>query len=253
MTDNTSNALPLISCLCVTRDIPHLLPRAIQCFQSQTYAYKELVIIYECNDIATSRLISTTIFPESIRLIEVQDIHQTLGELRNLSIAKARGTYICQWDGDDWYHPRRLELQYQALFQSPYQACVLSDLLLYDSPNHQAYRSYSRLWEGSILCRKEVFDTLQYPALPRGEDTPLIQQLSARKELLAITIPYLYCYTYHAANTWHSNHWQQLFKHSHRLSNELSGIVNQLLTTTNLPPDQTGLLHQLETSLLSCA
>ena len=253
MTTNSLNTLPLISCLCVTRGTAHLLPRAIRCFQSQTHFNKELIIVYQYKDIATHQLLTTSDLDENVRVIGMHNTGQTLGELRNLSIAAANGTYICQWDGDDWYHPRRLELQYQALSQSPYDACILSHLLLYDGTNQQAYCSYTRLWEGSLLCRKDVFDTLQYPALHRGEDTPLIQQLSAQKKLLAITIPYLYCYIYHAANTWHSNHWQQLFKRSQCLPQELSAVITQLLAISDPPLNQTDLLYKLETALSLCA
>ena len=37
---------------------------------------------------------------------------------RNLGVAKARGTYICFLDSDDYFHPLKIERQKQALDES---------------------------------------------------------------------------------------------------------------------------------------
>ena len=67
-----NNQLPLISCICVTREKPSLLKRAIDCFLAQTYPNKELVILYEDDDYATEELVGAG-FPDnsSIRLSKV--------------------------------------------------------------------------------------------------------------------------------------------------------------------------------------
>jgi glycosyltransferase involved in cell wall biosynthesis len=41
----TPSAEPLVSCLMVTRDRPHLAERAVHCFARQTWQCRELVII----------------------------------------------------------------------------------------------------------------------------------------------------------------------------------------------------------------
>src|SRR5579872_5490009 len=55
--ESMNNNEPLISCLCITRKKPHMLSRAIRCFMEQSYSNKELVIVYESDDMATIELV----------------------------------------------------------------------------------------------------------------------------------------------------------------------------------------------------
>jgi len=119
---------PLISCLCVTHKKPDLLIRAVHCFYTQSYSNKQLVIVYEEKD---SKI--------------------TLGELRNISIKKVDGTFVYQWDDDDWYSPERLskQMQYLQLYEKP--ASILSKWIVFNSCSPKAFMSNHRPWEGSIL------------------------------------------------------------------------------------------------------
>ena len=45
-----NNDTPLVSCLCVTKGRIHMLKRAIACFESQTYANCELIVLVEIDD-----------------------------------------------------------------------------------------------------------------------------------------------------------------------------------------------------------
>lgn len=87
--------LPLISCLCVTQYKVKQLKRAINCFNSQTYINKELIIMYEDNDKETQNYIESYGETENIYCIEVPaEPKMTLGELRNCSIASCNGEYF---------------------------------------------------------------------------------------------------------------------------------------------------------------
>src|SRR5882762_9182892 len=109
---------PLVSCLCVTKNKLYQLKRAVNCFYGQSYARKELVIVYEGNKTEASKWISHLKDPK-IKVVHVSVIPKlSLGELRNISIAHAKGEYFCQWDDDDWYHRDRVKIQLeQALAQ----------------------------------------------------------------------------------------------------------------------------------------
>src|SRR5687767_2313369 len=147
---------PLISCLCVTRNKSHLLPTAITCFESQSYSNKELIIVYEDDDMETKSLLQQ-IRNSSIKTFEVSSIPKlTLGALRNFSISQSSGEYFCQWDDDDWYHNMRLEIQMKAVQESGKQASILSYWLIYNTKSNESYLSFQRNWEGSILCRKSL-------------------------------------------------------------------------------------------------
>ena len=81
----------LISCLCVTRGRVALLGRAVGCFLEQTHARRELLILFESDDAATRDYVAS-LADLRIRGIEVPVLpKQTLGSLRNLAVAAARG------------------------------------------------------------------------------------------------------------------------------------------------------------------
>ena len=202
----------LISCLCVTRARVSLLHRAVGCFIDQTHAERELLIVYESDDPATRDYVATVV-DDRIRAIEVPDFpRRSLGTLRNLAVAAARGRYVCQWDDDDWYHPDRLFEQFAALRESGRPACVLSRWTCVDAESRRAYISAHRAWEGSLLVEREHM--VAYPDLARGEDTVAVDLLAERQKLCMLDRPHLYVYTFHNANTWGRAHWTRLLDRS---------------------------------------
>ena len=86
---------PLVSCLCVTKNRIDQIARVIGCFQAQTYANKQLVIIYEDRDKHIHEFLRT-IEDLSIKRYEIcSEPKQNLGDLRNLSVQYADGEYVC--------------------------------------------------------------------------------------------------------------------------------------------------------------
>ena len=43
---------PLVSCICLTRNRREWLPKAIDCFEQQTYSQRELVIVWDGEPVA---------------------------------------------------------------------------------------------------------------------------------------------------------------------------------------------------------
>ncbi len=233
---------PLISCLCVTRARVPLLKRAIACFHAQSYPQKELVLLYEHDDhdtrafadtLGAHRRITLKEEPGSgawtqqeqgesggdLLVIEVEALSKkTLGTLRNLAVAFSRGSYVCQWDDDDWYREDRLAVQMGALQASGRAACTLAQWLMYDRVEDKAYCSYARSigWEGSLLCKKTHIGA--YDDLARGEDTIVPQTLRAQQQLEVIARPELYVYIYHDRNTWDHAHFKAIVRLSEVLS-----------------------------------
>ena len=218
--------LPRITCLCVSKNRPALLLRAIQLFKSQTYPNKDLVIVYEDATESLDHIVEG----DEITFIRLQNASQlTLGERRNLSIQHCRGEYFCQWDDDDWYHNRRLELQLNALVQSARPACVLSRLILYDGVKHAAYLSSQRYWEGSILCRTDLItEAIRYPHVNRSEDNSLLVNLVQRDYVHPFSAPYLYAYFYHGGNTWDRNHFDLLFQAGYPLGQNANDLLKRI-------------------------
>lgn len=210
-----------------------MLQRVIDCFRDQSYVNRQLAIIYEESDELTCGFLHGLTWEENIKLVKVPDkpVKFSLGKLRNLSLEQADGDYVCQWDDDDWYDPDRLSAQMEAIQKADRPASILSRWIVFDAIRRKAYLSNRRLWEGSILCRKELMLNKPYPEIAKGEDTEVIDYLS-ENDLLAIIDdqPGLYIYTYHGTNTWEPSHFEDIFSASRELSPESCAQVIDIMS-----------------------
>ncbi|MBV9841524.1 MAG: hypothetical protein JOY99_08350 [Sphingomonadaceae bacterium] len=196
---------PLVSCLMVTHGDRPAVREAILGYQRQTYRNRELVIVTIAEDNLVPPLLAELGDP-SIR--HHRAAPTPLGTLRNVSVDHAAGALLCLWDDDDLYHPLRIEFQLAALNAAGAAACFLSRWVLWQiAAQRIAYSAY-RLWEGSMLIRREAM--LRYPPLARGEDTELLRALRSRSTLVAIDVPGLYCYVQDGTNTWQPSHFEGL-------------------------------------------
>jgi glycosyltransferase involved in cell wall biosynthesis len=221
---------PLISCLCVTRRRVPMLRRAVRAFNEQSYPNKELVIVYEDDDIETAGFLSDLNAPDIVKLEIPSSPRKTLGALRNLAVARCGGEYFCQWDDDDYYHVDRLSFQIGVIRDTGMPACVLFQWLLFDTREDKAYLSCMRPWEGSLLCLKSLLgDDLGYEESGIGEDTPLVNRLFAENNLFPAVMPKLYIYVYHSQNVWAEKHWQSIFDAGIELSPETSRVIKEIL------------------------
>ncbi|WGQ08886.1 glycosyltransferase [Pedobacter gandavensis] len=214
---------PLISCICVTDNRPELLQKAINCFKSQNYLNKELVISYPKNDHLSKKVISN----EQNTTLKIMSIEReedcSLGEARNQAIKKSNGEYVCTWDDDDWHHPSRISYQYNSIENKGegYQASILTRILLYDEIKNETYYSFNYTWEGTILCRKVILLQNQYRHSNQGEDSHVIGFLRSKKQLLLLDqAPFLYIYIHHGKNTWNYDRFKFFMSNSLLLKGE---------------------------------
>jgi len=223
--------VPLISCICITRNRADLLNRAIDCFRAQTYTNKELLVLYEDDDLNTKNCLNSISSPE-IKIIEVPSASKlSLGKLRNLSIKSCGGDFFCQWDDDDWYHQNRLKFQMDVIKKSQFPACILMYWIVFDSTESKAYLSPFWAWEGSLLCKKKlIMHNLQYADKKKKEDTPLIRKLLKQHCVFPVLMPKLYIYVYHSKNTWDYDHWHNnIITKGKPLSDSTSELIGGIL------------------------
>lgn len=217
----------LVTCMCVTRGRIPMLRRSTQCFLNQTYRNRELVVVYESDDEATRQFLAG-LRESSIYPVEVPAVpRQTLGSLRNIALQAGTGKYVAQWDDDDWYSPARLAEQMRAIRQTGNRGCLLARWTLYDCLTKRAYVSNVRPWEGSIVVERAILPP--YPDLARREDTPVVDELTRRGQLVMLDRPELYIYTHHGMNTWDRHHWEQILRCSQPLGEETSRMVAALI------------------------
>jgi glycosyltransferase involved in cell wall biosynthesis len=226
---SASTPLPLISCVCVSKNRPDFLKKAISYFQNQTYPHKELIIVHEVDNETAKEADFHSDNITTIRTSPADNL--TLGERRNLSVRASKGDYICVWDDDDWYHNKRLEIQMANLLKSMKPANILSRLILYDATYEQAYLSSERTWEGSLLCRTDLFsDNIKYTHVNSGEDNDLVVKLVKRDFVHSTYAPYLYTYIIHGNNTCDTDHFQQLFNAGHAFDSASSLLIKKIIT-----------------------
>lgn len=197
---------PLVSCVMVSRGATRTAAIAIECYRRQSYANRELVIVSATRDSQVQQLVADIADP-TIHYHKVED--RTLGELRNVSVARAAGEFICHWDDDDIYHPDRLALQMAAIAATGARACCLSRLLLWWPERELLRVSYERAWEGSLLADRSVVPI--FPALAREEDRYVVDRIGKLHEVVRIDFPLGYCYVVHDRNVNDAAHFETVF------------------------------------------
>jgi len=205
----------MISCLMVTRETRFAsLELAVGDFARQTCAERELVIVHDGDAAFDAKLKCLAATHDGAAIaVHRAPAGQTLSDLRNASIDAARGEVVCQWDDDDRYHPRRLELQFAAMRVENSEFCFLTDQLhLFAAERTMYWDDWNlevhplNLVQGSLLGSKAALG--RYRRLGRGEDTPLILDLLRRNRRVTRLREhgYLYVYVFDGQNAWGHEH-----------------------------------------------
>ncbi len=104
--DQKRNSMPLVSCLMVCHDNTRFAEFSVQCYLRQNYSNRELIVLYESPDPQFEASLKR--FENAgVRLVGVGPGF-SLGELRNVSVAHAKGELLCQWDAADLHNHSRL-------------------------------------------------------------------------------------------------------------------------------------------------
>lgn len=199
---------PLVSCLMVTADRPHLVPRALHCYEQQTYPNTELVVL-DNGDEPIEHLLTDVEGPVTYRYQE-KEPGMTVGALRDIPLEEANGTFVVpQWDDDDWSHPRRIERQV-AVLQQGYDACTLQGTLMHvDHPDYFEHPFIGLLPNGvppTIVHRQNA--DIRYPNLPRVHDTEYVNKWREQRYcILPRTESRLYLRYFHGDNLWEKGHF----------------------------------------------
>ena len=214
-TETRLSADVLVSCLMVALPSPQrfaFLKRSIAAYCAQTHPTRELVIVLDEGPADAKAAIHchvASLGRDDVRVVEAPRA-MSLGALRNLSRASARGAVHCQWDDDDLHHPERVERQLAALTSSGAQAVCLQEVMLFLAASRELYWTNWRAAEPTVMpatvtCLASA--PIRYPETGPtsrlGEDTDVALQLLRLGALHPITdAPHLLVYVGHGANTW---------------------------------------------------
>jgi glycosyltransferase involved in cell wall biosynthesis len=207
----------MISCFTVTQEGRLAsLARAVGDFARQTERDRELVILHDGGAAFHESVATLARSHDGASIRVVQALHSpkaTLGTLRNAAVDAARGEYVCQWDDDDRYHPRRLEVQLEALRSAKSDASFLGDQLHFFA---EAREMYWDDWSaepypldfvpGTLLARRAAL--ARYPDQPLGEDTGLVVAMLRQGRSFARVREqgYLYVYVFDGRNSFDQAH-----------------------------------------------
>lgn len=205
---------PLVSCLMITLPIPARLGwlrRSLASYCRQSYPNRELVIIMDLGaeeDRANVVSAVAALGRADIRVIAA-DRKMRLGGLRNKSVQESRGSFICQWDDDDFYHPTRIERQLGAMRAAGCAAGCLQEIMQYFPAERSLYLQNWRATPAqgnppTLLCEKSL--GIEYPEEGPDshgvEDLFVLMRLREHCEVHGLAgEPHLYLYNSHGGNT----------------------------------------------------
>lgn len=164
---------PHVCCLCLTRDRPEFLKRAVACFQAQTYQNRSLLIWNTGMPIDYGIGIGYEIYVSN----DAGKGH-TIGWLRNAAlthISPLGHALIAHWDDDDWSCPTRLAEQVAFMESSGAPVVGYRDMPFYDEVHdrvtvYKSKRQFGYVLGTSLLYKREVWERTPFPDVMQ-EDT----------------------------------------------------------------------------------
>lgn len=172
------------------------LPKAIECFLSQTYRRTELLILADGEDVRD-------LVPDEvpIRLIHLSET-RNIGEKRNLGCSRAHGSIICHWDDDDFSAPGRISRQLDTLNASGLQVTGFHSMRFTDGENWWLYQGKRNYSLGTALCyRREWWQSNPFKPLSVAEDNEMVYAAQAAGQIVSEDAGELMYATIHPGNT----------------------------------------------------
>ena len=201
-------AAPLVSCVMPTRERAEFALQAVRLFQRQDYPNAELLVVDDGDDGLESRL------PDDPRIRYIRSSRgESIGEKRNRACAAARGTFIAQWDDDDWYGASRLSTQLAPLLAGRADVTALATPVFFDlpawrfwtvSPGLHRKLFFADVHGGTLVFARRVWETLgRYPDKSLAEDASFLSRARARGARLE-RLDGTGCFVYlrHERNAW---------------------------------------------------
>lgn len=184
---------PLVSAIMLVGKCPlEDVKAAIKCFKSQTYPYKELIIIN--NAFSQYEASGLSIHAQHNIFIVDTAVHMTAGMARNHGIAAAKGQIIAQFDADYYHHPNRIESQIGAIIQNEAQVCVLTETLNYSYVSGRAsYNTNDRkaILGTMVMIRPAAID---YADVNKNEEKSILEKMTkAEMKIISLPRPDLAC------------------------------------------------------------
>ncbi|CAN5778555.1 hypothetical protein BH20CHL4_BH20CHL4_10830 [soil metagenome] len=163
---------PLVSVILTTRDRPIFFGTALACYQHQTYANRELIVVDDGDEFPVDAARIEALGGQLVRT----DPGTPLGTKLNLGCEAARGIFCQKMDDDDWYAPAFVETLVTALLRGWHEACrpsiaFLTPFLFFDVARWEVRRSVENNVPGATFLFPRI-DWMEQPfrSIPGDED-----------------------------------------------------------------------------------
>jgi glycosyltransferase involved in cell wall biosynthesis len=189
--------LPLVSCLCVTRNRREWLPKAIACFLAQDYENRELVIVADGEDVS-----DVVPVDPRIKLLTLKQGPYTLGAKRNLGCMWLDAEIVAHFDDDDYSAPGRLTDQVTRLLESGKAVTGYNTLRYTDGERSWMYLGTPLFAAGtSLVYRRDWWEKNPFPSKDVGEDRDFANEACWAHQMTAAPAGEFMYANFHEANT----------------------------------------------------
>jgi len=193
-TQNTD--YPLVSAIMLAGQSPiEDIQLSIECFKSQTYPYKELIIVNNANTHFEASELNIKA-ERNIFLIDTPSKYFA-GMARNYGISTSNGKILAQFDPDYWYAPNRLEVQIANMAENEAHAIILTSTLSYSFIS--GLSGYNTNNANSIL-NTMVFlrpTNIDYDNVNKQEEYSLLNKMAQNNlKIISINMPEIACKLY---------------------------------------------------------
>jgi O-antigen biosynthesis protein len=188
---------------------PDYVLQSIRYFQRQDYPNCELLIL---DDDSGPDLSSEIGRDSRLRYFRMPGA-PSIGIKRNRGCELARGTFIAQWDDDDWYAASRLSAQLEPLLSGAAQVSALSAGVFFDLSRWQFWRVSAELHRrmfvgdvhgGTLVYHRSLFDRgVRYPDRSIAEDAWFLWYAMQRgAQVKKVCGDDLFVYVRHGRSSW---------------------------------------------------
>lgn len=203
-----------------TRGRVHFASKAVECFLSQSYADKDLIILDDDDD---SSFPSNWTEPLSVRRIS-ENIRFNIPEKLNRLCELAAGEFIVRFDDDDWSSPDRIQSQVSRLLDSGLSVTGYHSIIFVDESGQiKKYRSTSDYACGSsMMFRKSFWEKNHFnEKFIVGSDNVFSRAARDAKQLISVDAGHMMYARAHSTNT--SRKKMELFKEAR--TNEIPAVL----------------------------
>lgn len=201
----------LVSAIMPTRGRPQFAARAVECFLSQDWPEKELVIV----DDGDCRSFEDDTLPDGEYRLMARRL--TVGAKRNIACSRANGDVIMHWDDDDWSAPGRMRDQVERLLSTNCGLTGYHSMLFEDAQTGRRWQfraSSPHYALGTSFCyTREFWQAHPFPDVNVSEDNAIVHRVSG---IVSVDAGELMIATIHNGNTsdkrknLHKESWEEV-------------------------------------------